>query len=235
MMNDKLKNGRVRKGKFEYAEDYTAEEFAQLDWRYRLMWLGRFVTRHELGNWFDDIRGTIGFLRDDQHFSQLTGWAALTDGSILEAIQTGWHLYASAGVAPAYASAEGIEAARGWEEFFRRLRENPSMSEDQLVEIRLTAEQMGASYGYARANQRYQSADLFLRCKIRVFAYAADAYRSIALVARSYRLHHMDFIGVTDPRTSWPALSLVGKLMTPAALTFYIGAALFYLSGLMTS
>jgi hypothetical protein len=220
---------------FEYAEDYTAEELAQLDWRYRLLWLDEFVVRHGLGTWLNDIRGTIGFLRDDQHFSQLTGWAALTDGSILEAIQTGWHLYADDSIAFTYASAAEIEAARGWGAFFRQLRENPDISEDRLVKIRLIAEQMGATYGYTLAQQRYQSADLFLRCKIRVFAYAADAYRSMALMARRYGIHRVDVTGVTDPRTSWPALSLVGQLTTPVALAFYIGAALFYLFGPMTA
>jgi len=235
MMNDKKKSGRVMGGNFEYAEDYTAQGLAQLDWHDRLIWLDEFVARHELGAWLNDIRGTIGFLRDDPHFSQLTGWAALTDGSILEAIQTGWRLYANDGLASTYASAAGIEAARGWEEFFRQLRENPSISEDRLIEIRLSAEQTGASYGYTLAHQRYHSADLFQQCKIRVFAFAADTYRSIALAARSYSLHHVDFTGVTDPRTSWPALSLVGKLATPVAFTLYIGAALFYLSGPVTS
>ncbi len=232
-MNGKQNNGCVRKNQFEYAEDFTAEGFARLGWRDRLMWLDEFVARHELGAWFNDIRGTIGFLRDDLHFSQLTGWAALTDGSILEAIQTGWHLYAQDGMAAIrYASPAGVEAARGWEEFFRQLRENPRISEDRLIEIRLTAEQMGASYGYRLAHQRFHSADLFQQCKIRVFAFAADTYRSIALVARSYSLHHVDFTGVTDPRTAWPALSLVGQLTTPVALAFYVGATLLYLSGL---
>jgi len=167
--------------------------------------------------------------------SQLSGWAALTDGSILEAIQTGWHLYANDGRAPCYASAAGVEAARGWEEFFRQLRENPGISEDRLIEIRLTAEQRGATYGYTLAHQRFHSSGFFLRCKITVFAYAADMYRSIALIARSYGLQHVDFTGVTDPRTSWPSLSLAGKLTTPAALAFSIGAAFLSLSGLTTS
>lgn len=162
-IHDRRKKGYTPRGEFEYAEDYAAEEFAQLAWRDRLMWLDEFVARHELGTWLNDIRGTIGFLKGDPHFSQLSGWAALTDGSILEAIQTGWHLYAT------------------------------------------------------------------------VFAYAADMYRSIALIARSYGLQHVDFTGVTDPRTSWPALSLAGKLTTPAALALSIGAAFLSLSGLTTS
>ena len=234
-MNDTHPKARVQPGKFEYAEDYTAEEFSRLDWRYRLMWLDEFVARHELGTWLNDIRGTIGFLRDDPHFSQLTGWAALTDGSILEAIQTGWHLSNNQGLRLLHTSAAGIEAARGWEEFFRQLRENPGMSEDRLIEIRLTAEQLGATYGYTLAHQRYRSAEFFLQCKIKVFAFAADMYRSIALVARSYGLHHMDFTGVTDPRTSWPALSLAGRLTTPVALAFSIGVSLLYLSGFTVS
>ncbi len=234
-MNDTHPKTRVRQGKFEYAEDYTAEEFSRLDWRYRLMWLDEFVARHELGTWLNDIRGTIGFLRDDPHFSQLTGWAALTDGSILEAIQTGWHLSANRGWMLLYASPAGIEAARGWEEFFRQLRENPGISEDRLVEIRLMAEQSGATYGYTLAHQRYRAAEFFLQCKIKVFAYAADTYRSIALVARSHGLHHMDFTGVTDPRTSWPALSVAGRLTTPVALAFSIGVSLLYRSGLTAS
>ncbi len=234
-INNRRKKGDIPRREFEYAEDYAAEEFAQVAWRDRLIWLDEFVARHELGTWLNDIRGTIGFLRGDPHFSQLSGWAALTDGSILEAIQTGWHLYANDGRAPCYASAAGVEAARGWEEFFRQLRENPGISEDRLIEIRLTAEQRGATYGYTLAHQRFHSSGFFLRCKITVFAYAADMYRSIALIARSYGLQHVDFTGVTDPRTSWPALSLAGKLTTPAALAFSIGAAFLSLSGLTTS
>ena len=231
----RIGNGRVGRGNFTYAEDYTADEFAHLEWRYRLMWLDSFVARHELGLWFNDIRGTIGFLRDDPHFSQLTGWAALTDGSILEAIETGWHLYAEDGLAYTYARPTVMEAARAWAEFFRQLRKNPATSEDRLIELRLTAEQKGATYGYIQAHQRYSAADLFQRCKIRTFAFAADAYRSIALGARSYGIHHLDFTGVTDPRTSWPALSVVGRLATPVAFAFYLAASLFYLPGLMTS
>src|SRR5574337_1252732 len=123
-IHDRRKKGYTPRGEFEYAEDYAAEEFAQLAWRDRLMWLDEFVARHELGTWLNDIRGTIGFLKGDPHFSQLSGWAALTDGSILEAIQTGWHLSTNQGLMLLYASAAGIEAAKGWEEFFRQLREN---------------------------------------------------------------------------------------------------------------
>jgi hypothetical protein len=115
------------------------------------------------------------------------------------------------------------------------LRENPDIPEDRLIEIRLGAEQSGATYGYALAHQRYRAAEFFLQCKIKVFAYAADTYRSIALAARSHGLHHVDFTGVTDPRTSWPALSLVGRLTTPVALAFSIGASLLHLSGFTAS
>jgi len=214
---------RVEGRDFEYAEDCTADEFSKLSWANRLLWLRTFVAAHALDDWFADIEGAIGNLSGDTDFSKLDGWASLADGGILEAIQTGWHLFT--GESTSYASAIGVEAARGWGEFFAQ-KDDPAISHNQLIETRLKAEQMGATYGYTLAYSRYEVSGRTTQWKIRVFAFGADSYRAIVPAIRNTgsvgEWADVLRVGVLDPRTSWGTLSQLGKLAQPLAYFYRI-------------
>ena len=118
----------------------------------RLDWVDEFVTRNNLGNWFDDIRNVIESFKVDPDFSDLQGATAHMDAAILHAMQNGMRLHNDQGIRCAESCHSAGKAALAWGKFFDENALPPSertLTEDGLIRLRLEGEQAGADYGWA--------------------------------------------------------------------------------------
>ncbi|MCI0580798.1 MAG: hypothetical protein L0332_09500 [Chloroflexi bacterium] len=238
--------------------DYTVEDFATLEWESRARWVEAIAARYELGRWLDDITGAIRFLGSDPRFSQLNGWASNVDAAILQAINDGIRLafrseapigyLAPAGSLASFAGKVHIHGGELWAQFFRAI--NPHLagprpqlaSDDELIDLRLRAEQHGVDYALAHheTRRRYASADPWQRSRIDIFLAGADGYRWLApkyryLVGGRCTASTHFLCEATDPRTASPYLAFLGNLLlelgavvlyTPRAVGELVGLAL---------
>jgi hypothetical protein len=178
--------------------DCTVDDFQNLTWDQRKLWMSRFVQLYNLGNWFNDIMGAIGVLSSDADYSNMDGWAAYMDAGILQAINDGMNLRQGR----AAVGAEGRHGGAGWEAFFAARQGGMEISNrNQLIVIRLDAEQQGVNYALSlpETDQRYDKESLRVQMKVDLFLWGADAYRSFGQWCRGNYSCDSPY---TDPRVA---------------------------------
>jgi len=166
--------------------DCTVRDFQALSWAQRLEWLRIFVQQYELGDWFNDIMDAIMSLSTTPGLSDMDGWAAFVDAAVLQAINDGMRLVK--GKDAIGNSAFGlVNGARGWRDFFRAWQEFvsqkdsglPMWTENEVIALRLSAEQQGVDYAISlpESIRRYQDEDVRVQIQIDIFLWGADTYR----------------------------------------------------------
>jgi hypothetical protein len=202
----------------------TVGMFHALDWLQRSEWLQLFTETNDLGKWFDDIYNTIGFFSSDTEFSDMAGWTAYADAAVLQAINDGWRSYR--GDTPI--GGDGTSGSSGWHRFFSMYSsyQQGNIDLDQLIAVRLEAEQQGVDYARSlpESRRRYNNSDLYTQIQIETFLQGANSYRAYAPKLRS--LTSAPIIGslvtqYTDPRTSWSALEFGSRILQPLSRLFY--------------
>ena len=205
------------------------------NWSDRQKWTRLFVQKNKLGDLLEDIYGAIGFLANDSNFSSPDGWAYYIDAGILQAINDGMRIYR--GQDPI--GGNGINGGGAWAAFFGGLESfaQRDITLDQLIGIRLGAEQVGVDYAKSlpESQRRYDGATQIDQAHIMVFLYGADRYREWSPGLRSairplqvagyvdpiLGLNAIQLSQATDPRTSWGTLSKLGGLARYGAWIVY--------------
>lgn len=164
----------------------------------------------------------VDFMSNEPILAHEGGTAEVMDAAVLQAINDGWRIY------------KGLDpfgdGGQGWSTFFQGVEafENKEIDVNQLIAIRLEAEQYGVDYswGLSDVQTAYGNSDTLDQIYFDIFKGGADSYRASAIDFRSNPLavnraetRNASFLlTVTDPRTSGPILNIMGKFGYPVAL-----------------
>ncbi|HAV76635.1 MAG TPA: hypothetical protein DCX53_04695 [Anaerolineae bacterium] len=205
----------------DYSKAKTVKDFQDLSWNERKRWLTEFANNPELEDnphWFDDMIGAIDFMASDANLGKEGGTAEVMDAGVLQALNNGWRLF------------HGKEQIGGggdkWAMFFHALIKEFSTDINELIALRLQAEQGGVDYAWdLETTQAAQDGmNVYDQIAFLTFKAGADGYRSLATGFRNsdpllidqmqhgnlYSNFGPSIITMTDPRTSGPGLVNIG-------------------------
>jgi RHS repeat-associated protein len=203
-------------------EEGTLCYFQNMSWSERKAWLINFAKRNNLGNWFDDMISAVDFMMNDRSLSAEDGIAEVMDAAVLQAVNDGWLIHTKQDPFGG--------GGQGWADFFKGIEafDIGDIDKNQLIVIRLQAEQKGVDYSWslAEVQEAYANSTALDQIYFDVFKWGADSYRSFAVGFRSNPLAvslaeigRSDLLlAGTDPRTSGPILNTMGSFGYPAAL-----------------
>ena len=127
--------------------DCTFTNFEQASIENRLLWIQRFASQNNLGNWFKNIEGIIqAFV--ESGLSEPGTWLSTVDAAILQAIQDGFVGRATAN-----------SGTSMWNDFFAALNSQDPLPEQDLKVLWGAAEQAATDYGGRLAELRGLSPD----------------------------------------------------------------------------
>jgi len=176
---------RRKSGTFVYAEDCTVDEFNELSWDDRRLWVETFENHHGLQGWFDDIKNAIEYLGEDVDYINPKGWAAHADAAVLQAIQNGQRLSEGKTLLGEHKGDDCLGtclgAARGWAAFYEaeKTYRTTGTEPENLYQLRYGAEQGGVDYGVDISDKYYQEESARVRYRIREFVNDGNTYRRV--------------------------------------------------------
>ena len=214
--------------------DCTQEQFENASWQERIDWLDTFAGLTGAGEWLHDVRGVITDIFKKDPNASFLSWALKGDAGVLLALENGWRGYN--GNSPIGSDPQLQGAAATWSRFFSKLGAYNSSNRAQsdgdtqdIIAVRLQAEQQGADYAFGLARDVYDKLDPETRGQIDVFRTGADIYRHAAPSLRQLQVSVTGSAAdYTDPRTSWPTLYARSQDLGPIGASILTG--LYYLS-----